>query len=84
MVSLKKEFCSSLYSLLPIIVNDTGLSLEVAVSMALNDFAECSDQFDSACERLMAFTGDDPESHDKMMRYLDVLRMNLTGDVYWR
>jgi len=76
---------SSVYSLLPVVMNDTGRDLDSTVALVLEDLHHSTTVVDNAARvLLLAAVGRDPPAYERVKAYVDVMRTTLTGNIHWR
>ncbi len=74
---------SSLHSLIPITMYETGLGLDPVVESLLSTLRMSADSFDQAANRLLLMTEQDPKGYAATKEYIDSFKTNMTGSYLW-
>ncbi|KAK3389121.1 isoprenoid synthase domain-containing protein [Sordaria brevicollis] len=84
LISLKKEINSSLYSLIPIAMNETGGDLHTVVSEVLQELETCRERFESAAgDLLFRIMKEDAKVRNDVERFIESCTIMVTGYTEW-
>lgn len=73
----------SLHSLIPIMINETGIDLDPAVASLLDILQASGNNINKDAERLIAMAGDDEELRARVEAYVVPFWTNMTGSYWW-
>ncbi|KAK4192442.1 isoprenoid synthase domain-containing protein [Podospora australis] len=86
-ISLKKELNSSLHSLIPVTMTETGQEPQDIINGFVLALQTSAENFDRAAESLMAEVANKKQYTDRVrldvQEYIDGLRFMMTGSFYW-
>ncbi|CCC07692.1 unnamed protein product [Sordaria macrospora k-hell] len=84
LISLKKEINSSLYSLIPITMNETGQDLNTVVSEVLQELESSRERFESAAgELLFKIMNENSKVRNDVERFIESCTIMVTGYTEW-
>ncbi|KAK3380914.1 isoprenoid synthase domain-containing protein [Podospora didyma] len=82
-VSLKKEIGKSLHSLIPVIINETGVDVNTAVGAVIETLRTSAENVDQGAKALLRVTAHDPKAHASVQKYVMAYWTNMTGSYWW-
>lgn len=73
-----------MYSLLPVLMNETGKSLNDSTKDIIDRLQYSVRNFEEVSAKLYAMVENDAETLESLRRYIELLAYNITGNYTWR